>query len=302
MLDIQQKLEALHKDGIVVFDDILNDSQITALRQLLLDHLAQSGRLYNGGNTQNDVINVVEDMQWIINETLLADIVRMVAGDDAVYVHHSDALHNTYTGWHRDSISAQPLDFWANQDDKPYQVYKFAFYLQDHRRDKTALRYLRGSHRVHAGAEGFLKRIFHYFVHDSMQPAPGALMVFDQRLSHNGVTPLLFTKLILKRIKKTSLNQKLWAMERRLRGMQDRMFIQIAFGAPGEFSNQHAREMIDRQQRKKGVGQYEMSESLKACLSAGGIGLAEVGEGVEPLATPDTTADNSKPNRALSPR
>ena len=286
MQSVQQKLQDLQKDGIVVFEDVLDHQQLETLREQMLAHLERSGRLYNGGNTQNDVINVVEDIQWVINKTLLADIVRVVAGERAVYVHHSDALHNTYTGWHKDSIahsqSDVPLDFWAEQDGKPYQVYKFAFYLQDHRQDKTALKYLRGSH-LRGKPYNFFERVYHYFFYDTMQPAPGALVAFDQRLFHNGVTPSLPTKLLLKVIKSVPLKQKIWDMERRLRGMQDRVFIQIAFGSPGEFSNQHAQEMVERAQQKIGEGKYAVSESLRSSLSAGGIGLAEVDGAEKPF-------------------
>ena len=286
MQSVQQKLQDLQKDGIVVFEDVLDQQQLETLREQMLAHLERSGRLYNGGNTQNDVINVVEDIQWVINKTLLADIVRVVAGERAVYVHHSDALHNTYTGWHKDSIAHRksdvPLDFWAEQDGKPYQVYKFAFYLQDHRQDKTALKYLRGSH-LRGKPYNFFERVYHYFFYDTMQPAPGALVAFDQRLFHNGVTPSLPTKLLLKVIKSVPLKQKIWDMERRLRGMQDRVFIQIAFGSPGEFSNQHAQEMVERAQQKIGEGKYAVSESLRSSLSAGGIGLAEVDGAEKPF-------------------
>lgn len=296
MQRVQEKLQDLQKDGIIVFEDVLDQQQLATLREQMLAHLEKSGRLYNGGNTQNDVINVVEDIQWIINKTLLADIVRVVVGENAVYVHHSDALHNTFTGWHKDSIahskSGVPLDFWAEQDGKPYQVYKFAFYLQDHRQDKTALKYLRGSH-VRGKPYNLLQRIYHYFFYDTMQPAPGALVVFDQRLFHNGVTPCLPTKLLLKMIKSVPLKQKLWDIERRVRGMQDRVFIQIAFGSPGEFSNQHAQEMVERVQQKIGKGRYAVSDSLKSCLSTGGIGLAEFDgaeEQVDPARKPSATS------------
>lgn len=279
MQGVQQKLQQLHDDGICVFDAVLEPHQVDDLRRQLLHHLARSGRVYNGGNTQNDVVNVVEDIQWIFNQTLFADIVRSVVGEDAVYVHHSDALHNTYTGWHYDHIahadSEQVLEFWSEHDGAPYQVYKFALYLQDHRHDKTALRYLRGSH-ARAKPYNLLERLYYYFFHQSVQPAPGSLVVFDQRLFHNGATPWLPTKLLHKVVKSQAWRQKLWNVERRLRGMQDRVFLQVAFGRPGEFSNQHAREMVDRQQRKKGEGEYVVSASLMRALEAGGIGLADV--------------------------
>ncbi|MGB0866294.1 MAG: hypothetical protein ACPGSC_07280 [Granulosicoccaceae bacterium] len=283
MQGIQQKLQKLHEDGIVVFDGVLDQHQIDTLRQQLLKHLDKSGRIYNGGNTQNDVINVVEDIHWVLNKTLLSDIVRVVAGDNAVYVHHSDVLHNTFTGWHKDHLahheSEHDLDFWGDHEGEPYQVYKFALYLQDHRHDKTALRYLRASH-VRSKPYNLLERIYHYFFHETAQPAPGALVVFDQRIFHNGVTPWLPTKILFKMIKNPRLKQKLWDVERSIRGMQDRVFLQVAFGRPGEYANQHAREMVERQQRKKGAEVYVVSQSLKDCLSAGGLGLAEVQEGV----------------------
>jgi len=282
MQHVQQKLEDLENDGICYFEDVLDEHQIALLRQQLLTHLEGSGRLYNGGNTQNDAINVIDGIQWIVNKTLLADIVRTVIGDDAQYVHHSDVLHNTFTGWHRDCLahanSGTPLNFWPENDSEPYKVYKFAFYLEDHRRDKTALKYVAGSHKSPTLRGGILGRIYHYFVYDTMQPAPGALVVFDQRLYHNGVTPSLLTKLLQKMVSNTETKQKLWDFERRIRGMQDRVFIQIAFGASGEYSNQHAKEMIDRQQQKIGRPVYEMSEHLKANLTACGIGLADLND------------------------
>ncbi len=277
MRQIQKKLEELDSEGICVFENVLDTQQLKDLRSALLNHLVTRGRSYNGGNTQNDAINVIEDIQWVINGTLFADIVRAVVGDDAVYAHHSDALHNTYTGWHRDHVpygkSDTALDFWGEDDRGPYRVFKFAFYLQDHRNDNTALKYLRGSHKE-SSPQNLLKRIFHYFVFDTMQPAPGSLVVFDQRLLHNGVTPSVPTKLLLKCIKSTSLKKKLWDLERKVRGMQDRVFIQIAFGRPGNYSDQHAMEMVDRQQIKTGTGEYQVSSSLKRCLKSAGLGLA----------------------------
>jgi|GEM_PF-2880439 len=296
MHGIQDKLATLQKDGIVSFDNVLSAEQVDALRAQLLIHLEKSGRTYNGGNTQNDAINVIESIQWLINETLLPEIVRAVAGEDAVYVHHSDALHNTYTGWHRDHIghppSGVPLNFWPEQEDEPYEVYKFVFYLQDHGNDKTALKYLPGSH-LRSTPYSLLTRLYHYFFFKTAQPSSHTMVVFDQRIFHNGASPSLPTKLLLKLIKNPSTQQKLWNMERRFFGYQDRVFLQIAFGKPGEFANQHAREMVARQQEKKGESSYVVSVSLAKKLQASGIGLADVDFGQTSVPEPAVRLSDS---------
>ncbi len=275
---LERKLKALADDGICVFDDVLDETQIHRLRQQILHYLGQSGRRYNGGNTKNDALNLVPEIQWIVNETLLGEIVRAVIGEDAVYVHHSDILHNTFTGWHRDSVVTDEAHsdqvFWPPEGDEPYRVFKFAFYLQDHRRDKVALRYQRGSH-LESQPQRSVTRLYRYFFHEALQPAPGSLAVFDQRLWHNGVTPVLISKFIYKFLPVPTA-RRLWSLERSLRGIQDRVFIQIAFGAKGDFSTLHATEMVGRQNQKNALGNYVLDEALRKRLEAAGIGVAEL--------------------------
>ncbi len=293
---LDKKLEALAEDGVCVFDNVLDEQQVQRLRQQILLHLSRSGKRYNGGNTRNDALNLVPEIQWIINETLLSELVRAVIGDDAVYVHHSDILHNTFTGWHRDSIApkdaAADTNFWPAKGEEPYRLYKFAFYLQDHRDDKTALRYQRGSHEE-SGVQGALTRIYRYFIHGALQPAAGSLAVFDQRVWHNGVTPVLATKLLFK-VLPVDWAQKLWALERKLRGIQDRVFIQVAFGASGKFADLHAAEMVARQQQKNGAERYDLDEALVERLAAVGIGSARIDQ-------PQPLSEEARPASEKSP-
>ncbi len=271
----------LERDGLCIIPDVLSPAQVTSAREAALTHLSQSGKPYNGGCVQQDVLNHAESLHWLLTDTPLSDAVHGLVGDDARYVHHADLLHNTYTGWHKDSTgfdeAGQPMDFWSQQGEKSYRVYKFGFYLQDHAVDKTALKYILGSH-LDPDFYGVKKRLSHFLAHTHLHCGPRDLVVFDQRITHNGVSPWLPCKLAHRVIKSPALKQQLWTQERALRQIQDRVFIQIAFGQDSVFSRSHARAMARRQAEINGQSHYELSGPLASALNSIDLPACELTE------------------------
>lgn len=266
-------IDALAADGICVIPNFLTADQVARARRDALDHLETHGKQYNGGTVQHDMLNHAPSLLWLLSETAMADTARAIIGDDVRYAHHADLLHNTYTGWHKDSVGhddhSGSLDFWSTNSDSGYRVYKFALYLQDHSKDKTALKYIPGSHlnsRFNA-----LSRVSHHIKHANLRCGSCDLVVFDQRLTHNGVSPWLPSKILHKLSHNEAARQRLWRWERRARAIQDRVFIQIAFGGESEFTVAHSTAMAQRQTRINGLSEYGLSPALLNVLTEIGI-------------------------------
>lgn len=268
--DIQRDRSALERDGLCIVANVLTSDQCDLLRAQAVAFLDRRGTPQNGGAITYDIANEADEIRWIFDDTPLLGVVRNLLGEDASFLHHAGVSHNSYTGWHKDvaghNSQGQPLNHWDQASEVRCGVYKVALYLQDHTGDNTALSYVTQSH-LDPDFSSLGKRIRNYLRHSTTHPAKGSLVIFDQRLSHTGVAPSLVTRGLYRALKNEKSKGQLWQWERKLRGMQDRVFLQMAFGDKTVISREHASVMADRQLRMNDRCSYRVSSSLEQTLN-----------------------------------
>lgn len=239
-------------DGFIVIDDVLGKEEANKIRDMSRQFVINNGIVLDGGYCQPDALSKIPALaDQLFNENFMQAL-RYFCGQDTVYAHHSDIQLNRYTGWHKDSRGTD--DYSKDSLGNSYSIYKVAIYLQDHSNDSTALAVTKGSH-----LNPQIDKSGSY-----LQPKLGSIIIFDQRISHNGVAALIPSKIVLRMFKNAKFQKSWWDIERKIRGLQDKLFIQIAFGKNDQFTKQHSQVAIQRQLEQNGDTFYQIPEQLQA--------------------------------------
>ncbi len=269
------QLKELDSNGICIIPDALPKKQTTLLRSQIVNYLKDYGIRYNGGFVKPDPIGQFEELSWIFTDTPIVSIAKEILGEDASYIHHTDIAHNTFTGWHKDVTgyddNNKPLNYWDIIDGQGYKIFKFMIYLQDHTRDKTALRFVPNSH-LNPNFYGLINRLNNFIQNKAAKPKLGSIVVFDQRLTHNGVSQFAITKPLYKFSRHDGIiNNRLWKYERWLRRIQDRVFFQIAIGNKSKFSKEHAIACVNRQIEQNKLDRYKLKDTIRNKILQSGL-------------------------------
>ena len=258
-MDYREKFE---KFGFVVLRQVFDKESCEDLKQVILKYFTnEDGELlrnttknYRDGKqcTAPLAFNVpeLEKTHVIFENKTLNAALNEITEDKLVYLHHSDAHVDTVAGkgWHSDSINNSDgrqgkrwkdmyvkNDFWSEVSGEKYCVIRLAFYLQDHCDDQDGLFVVAGSHKN----SKFRKELY-------VKTKLGDVILFDARLQHRGGNN------VKKGNKRTAI---FWAM-----------------GRDNIFSQEHLSAAIARQKFQLGLGDYEISPSLKSVLEKNNIG------------------------------
>jgi hypothetical protein len=246
--------------GYAVLPKILTQEEALRYRTLVIEHLVDHGVIGKYcDKMERDALHRAPFMKDLITHPKIVAVARALLGPQFVYAHHSDLQFNKITNWHKDNRGTD--DYVANAAGETYSIYKFAFYLQDHTGDDNALAVIPKSH-----LEPTLSIVDPVRLH----PALGDMVVFDQRLTHNGCTPPLLLRAFLIAIRNQAWRAKLWWAMRRTEGLEDRIFVQVTFARPGIFLDQHIASIHDLLLTSEGV-RYTVSDEIRSYVEARGV-------------------------------
>ena len=246
--------------GYAVLPNILTAEEALQYRRLVCDHFVNHGVIgKNCDKMERDALHRAPFMKDLVTHPKIVEVAQALIGSEFVYAHHSDLQYNKITNWHKDNRGAN--DYAVDADGEAYSIYKFAFYLEDHTHDNYALAVVPKSH---------LSPNLSVVDPVRLHPALGDMVVFDQRLTHNGYTPPLWLKACLKAVRNETWRAKLWWAIRRAEGLDDRIFVQVTFARQGVFLDEHVASMRNLLLQREGVS-YTVSNDIQRYTAARGV-------------------------------
>lgn len=182
--------------GYAVVDGVFAPGEIERIRDGVIRHKRQQGSkfsalgLFDPGLTIPDFMarREFEFMHYLPYHPPLHRVLhRIFGGQPFRYCSHNDIGVNRIVNWHKDKLNDayshyQRLPLWGPGSEGPdggHFIVKALVYLQDHAGDDHGLLVVPGSHTTPSMARSRTAR---------MRPRKGSVVIFEQRLTHRGMT------------------------------------------------------------------------------------------------------------------
>ena len=189
------------RDGYLVVDDVLTSGVVDTLRGHVLavrneGWWSMACRRSHGVTMPNFVARPqLASLRRLLEEPLvLSALTAVFRGQRFRFCGHSDVGIDRLVPWHKDKLNGaytkhQTLPIWlgrqadatdlASPTGVGHKILKAAFYLQSHKSDDAGLTVVPGSHLAPQIATAGACQL---------HPRKGAMVLFDQRITHRGVT------------------------------------------------------------------------------------------------------------------
>ncbi len=254
--DIETMQARLETDGYVVVPGLFSPEEIGRLRSAVAGFFANSGVIFNLGQTQPNAATECPEIAWLFSDPKVVSLFQAIYDTRKVlFTGHCDIHKDMFSSWHKDT-GANDSYFDEDCFVPDCRVFKMAVYLQDHE-DGHGLTVVPGSHHRRAWGRDDREGV-------SIRSRAGDAVVFDVRLDHHGRLPSAVETLLLRssRVTKRLLGtvfpafrkpgdiKLIYGLRRllaRLTGQDMRMSVFFTFGPPNRFSTQFARNNMDRQ-------------------------------------------------------
>ena len=173
----------LNKLGFVRIPEFFSKEEVEAMRQLALNYFEQgNGFSSDGGKAKPDWIKdeKLQELFEIVSKKDIESTVSELVGEEVSFVGHNDLHLNRTVGWHKDRLNGDVRKYethepWDTVEDQTMKIFKVNIYLQDHTKNDDALTVRVGSHRYPEMHRGTVQ---------TLKPACGDILIFDQRISH----------------------------------------------------------------------------------------------------------------------
>ncbi len=261
----------LAEDGYAVVRRVFEPDELNGLRGKLQDHVRRNGVNRHGGKSQPNAAIEMPTLAPIFCHPNVVKIYQEIFPNEPVmFTSHCDVHYNTVSGWHDDTGSEGPEDYFrgASSDDDSPQVYKMAIYLQDHTGGVGGLSVLPGSHRdPHAKSQPV-----------RVDTKLGDVVVFDVRTLHAGQLPSIVDRAIRKFCRPMGdKGNELYSRFRlaTLVKQTSRTGIFFSFGKDDPYTHMFARRNMRKALDLTGGTRSHLADDLRESLKREGLALLE---------------------------
>ena len=176
-------------DGFVIIPNIFTKEKLEMCREEILNFKkkGKQGIINSGGLSIPDFIKY-EDLKQTISlkedTKLLEYLDKIFQGKNYRFCSHNDIGINRTVGWHKDKLNGeyskfQKTDIWSSLNGEKHEIVKVLIYLEDHSNDNNGLKVVPKSH---------LKREIKPSGWIQLKPKIGDVIIFDQRITHAGMS------------------------------------------------------------------------------------------------------------------
>ncbi len=256
----------LNKFGFTVIRNCFDKDTILEYKEKIVEYFSdENGNLvrnlnknYRDGKEPTKPLALMDEyfdfLHTLFEDNNLMQVLKYVTDDKLKYCHHFDVHVDTVAGkgWHRDSLNNSEgrmapnwkdlyakSDFWSSQGGEYYQVYRVAIYCQDHVENEDGLFLMANSHSHDPIDSAKVRDLY-------VKTKVGDVIVFDARCMHRGGHKVV-------------------------KGNY-RSAIFFAMGKDNIFTDEHTAGALARQKYQNEIEDYNISDTLKKCLSENNIG------------------------------
>ena len=182
-------IEFFEENGYMIVDNVFSENEINIFKNETELYLENPNNLFLKAGKGGSIIDFIkfkefnETIKIINNEIINNKLKDIFKGDDYRYCCHNDIGVNRNVGWHKDKLNNEYakyeiIDIWSEYLGETHQIVKVLIYLQDHSNNEDGLKLVPKSHLI---------RKIDYSSYVQLYPKKGAVIIFDQRITHRGM-------------------------------------------------------------------------------------------------------------------
>jgi hypothetical protein len=184
------------KNGFYIIENVFTPTEIQQLKDEIITYAENKNNIcFN--QTGYSIVDFVKfhptliySKKTIDNPIIHKHLNNIFKGDNYRFCLSNDIGVDRHGPWHKDVMNNGPpgtyivshfttIDIWNTHEGETQQIVKIAIYLQDHENNNGALEVVPGSHiRRDYNTEGSI------YTH----PKKGDVIIFDQRITHRGIS------------------------------------------------------------------------------------------------------------------
>lgn len=189
VIDAQQSAQEVYTQGYTILRGLFTKERLEHCRNICLEYVERHPYVQKDGIFVPDCVSIPElsASNELKEDPILHTVLRTIFRETPYrFCGHSDVgINRVVAGWHKDILQGSYAHYQKHSPWQPlpsgetYQILKVAIYLEDHTDDDSALEVVPGSH-VNPSIQPTGGRRLH--------PALGDVILFDQRITHRGMT------------------------------------------------------------------------------------------------------------------
>jgi len=179
--------EEINNKGYIILENIFDSDFITKCRDEILNFIKNNKTLKNSSgigipdfinNKSFPLTSSIKDNKKINN------VLSEIFNNNYRFCQHNDIGVNRVVGWHKDKLNGvyskfETVDIYNEHNGEKHEIVKVLIYLQDHSKDDYALKIVPFSHKDR-------NIITSNFI--QLRPKLGDVIIFDQRITHRGMS------------------------------------------------------------------------------------------------------------------
>jgi hypothetical protein len=174
------------QNGYVIVEHVFSQIEINTYREKVLESKNLGIKSSSGTSIpdfiKDESLKLLGDMKD--NSKLKQVLDEIFDGNNYRFCSHNDIGINRIVGWHKDKLNNsysrfETVDIWSSIEDEKHEILKVLIYLEDHSNDNDGLKIVPKSH---------LDREIETTKFVQLKPKIGDVIIFDQRITHRGMS------------------------------------------------------------------------------------------------------------------
>jgi len=179
--------QLIDTQGYFILKNIFSEKEINDFKSDILEYTKSNKTIKNAsGITIPDFIkkSSLVRVSKIKENQKINTVLHEIFGENYRFCEHNDIGINRIVGWHKDKLNGlyakyETVDIWSEHKGEKHEIVKVLTYLEDHTNDDDGLKIVPSSHiKLKINSNGFIQ----------LRPSLGDVIIFDQRITHRGMT------------------------------------------------------------------------------------------------------------------
>ena len=179
--------QLIDTQGYFILKNIFSEKEINDFKSDILEYTKSNKTIKNAsGITIPDFIkkSSLVRVSKIKENQKINTVLHEIFGENYRFCEHNDIGINRIVGWHKDKLNGlyakyETVDIWSEHKGEKHEIVKVLTYLEDHTNDDDGLKIVPSSHiKRKINSNGFIQ----------LRPSLGDVIIFDQRITHRGMT------------------------------------------------------------------------------------------------------------------
>lgn len=178
----------IQKEGYLILKNVFTEEELTECQKEINNYIKNRKTFkHSGGISIPDFIKRKElskSAKLKENEKIHKTLKEIFDSDDYRFCSHNDIGINRIAGWHKDKLNGavskyETVNIWKEYNGEKHEIVKVLTYLESHGNNNDGLKLVPGSHlNPKKETEGWIQ----------LNPETGDVIIFDQRITHRGMS------------------------------------------------------------------------------------------------------------------